>query len=164
MSLTRANRHPCDSGIGAACALALAEAGANICLIQREPAEGASPNLGTYNAILALGVQAKIIHCDLGDIPAVRSLFQTALDTMGGRIHILVNCAGIQRRSPCVDFSEKDWDDVRLPCLLPGLTMSRRIHPLRSPLRWAFLLGNRHQPQVCLAVVSGRWQAYDAPP
>jgi len=73
----------------------------------------------THNAVLALGVQAKIVHCDLSDIPAVRSLFQSALDAMGGRIHILVNCAGIQRRSPCVDFLEKDWDDVRSPCLLP---------------------------------------------
>lgn len=113
-SLTRANRRPCDLGIGAACAIALAQAGANICLVQRNPVDGSSPNLETYNAILALGVQAKVVHCDLADIPAVRSLFQTALDAMGGRIHILVNCAGIQRRSPCVDFSEKDWDDVRL--------------------------------------------------
>jgi len=119
-SLTRSNRHPPDSGIGAACAIALAEAGANICLVQRNPVDGASPNLETYNAILALGVQAKVVHCDLADIPAVRSLFQTALDAMGGRIHILVNCAGIQRRSPCVDFSEKDWDDVRLPVYFMG--------------------------------------------
>ena len=158
MSLTR------DSGIGAACAIALAEAGANICLVQRKPAEGATPNLETYNAILALGVQATIVHCDLGDIPAVRPLFQHALDAMGGRIHILVNCAGIQRRSPCVDFSEKDWDDVRLPCLLPGLTMSRGIHPLWSLLCSVFLPGHRRQPQVSLAVVPGCWEAYDASP
>jgi len=161
LSLTRAN---CDSGIGAACAIALAEAGANICLVQRKPTDSASPNLETYNAILALGVQAKIVHCDLGDIPAVRSLFQSALGAMGGRIHILVNCAGIQRRSPCVDFSERDWDDVRLPCLFPGLTMSRGIHPFWSPLRSVLLPGHRRQPQVRLAVVSGRRQAYDASP
>ena len=108
---------PCDPGIGAACAIALAEAGADICLVQRGPTSGVSENLETYNAILALGVQAKIVHCDLSDIPAVKMLFQNALDAMGGRIHILVNCAGTQRRSPCTDFSEKDWDDVRLSCL-----------------------------------------------
>ena len=126
----RANYHPCDPGIGAACAIALAEAGANICLVQREPVDGASPNLETYNAILALGVQAKIVHCDLSDIPAVRSLFQNALDALGGRIHILVNCAGIQRRSPCVDFAEKDWDDVRLHRLPSGLIMSGGVNPV----------------------------------
>ncbi|KAM6503437.1 hypothetical protein JOM56_000380 [Amanita muscaria] len=31
---------------------------------------------------------------------------------MGGQIHILVNSAGIQRRSPSLDFSEEDWDKV----------------------------------------------------
>lgn len=161
--MTRANWQPCDPGIGAACAIALAEAGANICLVQRRPEDGAPPNLETYNAILGLGVKAKVVHCDLSDIPAVRSLFQSALDAMDGRIHILVNCAGIQRRSPCVDFSEKDWDDVRLPRLFPGLVMSVSVHPC-SPLCSAFLLGHRRQSQVRLAVVSGCWQAYDASP
>src|SRR5687768_11541538 len=29
-----------------------------------------------------------------------------------GRIDVLVNNAGIIRRAPAIDFSEKDWDDV----------------------------------------------------
>ncbi|KAF8069167.1 hypothetical protein FPV67DRAFT_1108582 [Lyophyllum atratum] len=99
-------------GIGAACALALAEAGASICLIQRNPTEGTPPNYGTLTAIRALGGSAEVIHCDIDDLEAVKQLFQKALDVMGGQIHVLVNCAGIQRRSPSVDFSENDWDDV----------------------------------------------------
>jgi 2-deoxy-D-gluconate 3-dehydrogenase len=110
-------------GIGAACALALAQAGASICLVQRNPAEGVSPNLETLNSIRALGVSAEVVFCDLDDLEAVKQIFQKALDVMNGQIHILVNCAGIQRRSPIVDFSESDWDDVRiaiwgaLPCI-----------------------------------------------
>ncbi|EGO03884.1 hypothetical protein SERLA73DRAFT_119509 [Serpula lacrymans var. lacrymans S7.3] len=99
-------------GIGAACALALAQAGASICLVQREPQSGETPNLDTFNAIRALGATAHVVYCDLGDLQAVRELFPKALDAMGGNIHVLVNCAGIQRRSPSVDFREKDWDDV----------------------------------------------------
>jgi len=95
-------------GIGAACAVALAEAGASICLVQRQP----SSNLDTYNAIKALGVNVQVVYCDLGDMHAVGDLFPKAVDVMGGDIHILVNCAGIQRRSPSTEFSEKDWDDV----------------------------------------------------
>lgn len=53
------------------------------------------------------------MHCDLNNLNAVKGLFQKALDTMGGRIDVLVNCAGIQRRSPSLDFLETDWDDVR---------------------------------------------------
>lgn len=99
-------------GIGAACAIALAEAGASICLIQRNPPHGTSPNLNTLNTIRALGAIAHVIYCDLDDLHAVKHVFQKALDVMSGQIHILVNCAGIQRRSPSVDFSENHWDEV----------------------------------------------------
>ncbi len=54
----------------------------------------------------------EVVHCDLSNLDSVRSVFQKALDVMGGRIDVLVNCAGIQRRSPSLDFLETDWDDV----------------------------------------------------
>jgi len=99
-------------GIGAACAIALAEAGASICLVARQPPLGTAPNVETLSAIRALGATAKAVHCDLADLQAVKGLFQKALDVMDGQIHVVVNCAGIQRRSPSIDFSETDWDDV----------------------------------------------------
>ncbi|KIJ61604.1 hypothetical protein HYDPIDRAFT_115765 [Hydnomerulius pinastri MD-312] len=99
-------------GIGAACAIALAQAGASICLVQRESPSGTEPNMDTVNTIRALGANVQVVHCDLADLDAVRGLFTKALEAMGGNIHVLVNCAGIQRRSPSVDFLEKDWDDV----------------------------------------------------
>ncbi|KAI0701064.1 NAD(P)-binding protein [Cytidiella melzeri] len=95
-------------GIGAACAIALAQAGAALCLVQRP----GSTNLETYNAIAAQGHSVKTVECDLADLTSVRTLFANALEVMDGQIHVLVNCAGIQRRSPAVSFSEKDWDDV----------------------------------------------------
>jgi 2-deoxy-D-gluconate 3-dehydrogenase len=99
------------AGIGAACAIALAEAGASICLVQREPASGVSPNLATFDTIRALKVKVEVVYCDLADLEATKGVFQKALDVMD-EIHILVNCAGIQRRSPSIDFAESDWDDV----------------------------------------------------
>ena len=93
-------------------AIALAEAGADICLVMREPPPGTQPNMSTADAIRALGRRVEIVHCDLADLDAVKALFDTALDAVGGEIHVLVNCAGIQRRSPAVDFPEQDWDDV----------------------------------------------------
>jgi NAD(P)-dependent dehydrogenase (short-subunit alcohol dehydrogenase family) len=102
-----------NQGIGAACAIALAQAGAALCLVLREPQGDAPPNLDTVNAIRELGATAEVIHCDLNNLDAVKGVFQRALDVMGGRIDILVNCAGIQRRSPSLDFLETDWDDVR---------------------------------------------------
>src|SRR5690625_4230948 len=41
----------------------------------------------------------------------VKKAVPSAIESFG-RLDILVNNAGIQRRSPAVDFSEEDWDDV----------------------------------------------------
>ncbi|KAI0251183.1 NAD-P-binding protein [Lactifluus subvellereus] len=99
-------------GIGAACAMALAQAGAALCLVLREPKGDTPPNLATVRAIQDLNATAKFVYCDLKDLDSVKGVFQKALDAMGGRIDVLVNCAGIQRRSPSLHFSETDWDDV----------------------------------------------------
>ena len=82
-------------GIGAACAIALAQAGAFVCLVYRNPAAGTSPNLQTLDAIRAFGGTAEVVYCDLDDLDTVKNLFQKALDIMGGQIHVLVNCAGV---------------------------------------------------------------------
>lgn len=111
-------------GIGAACAIALAEAGAAICLVLREPKDDTPPNLTTVDAIRNIGATAHFIHCDLDNLDSVKGVFQKALDAMGGRIDVLVNCAGIQRRSPSLDFSETDWDDVRSRCFCSVLCSS----------------------------------------
>ena len=94
----------------------MAEAGASVCLVQRHPTNGTPPNLHTLTTIRALGGTAQVVYCDLSDLQQVKLVFQTALDVMGGDISVLVNCAGIQRRSPSLDFPENDWDDV---CIFP---------------------------------------------
>ena len=105
-------------GIGAACALALAEAGATICLIVRPNSNNTNNNTtpSTIDVLRATQLpnasDHTTIECDLSDLDAVRTLFDRALEKLGGHIHVLVNCAGIQRRAPVVEFSEQDWDDV----------------------------------------------------
>lgn len=104
--------HLC-SGIGAACALALAQAGASLCLVARPPRAEESVN----TAVATLrekcpSTRVEVVYCDLSNMDDVKGIFQQALDRMGGQIHVLVNCAGIQRRAPSLDFSEQDWDDV----------------------------------------------------
>ncbi|KZT54644.1 NAD(P)-binding protein [Calocera cornea HHB12733] len=94
-------------GIGEACAIALAQAGAAVCLIQRDASQ-----TGTRDALRLLGARSEIVRCDLADMASVKTVFERALELMGGEIHILVNCGGIQRRHPSVDFPEKDWDEV----------------------------------------------------
>lgn len=101
-------------GIGAACAVALAQAGASLCLVSRPPSPSTiSTTLATLHEKCP-HTRVKVVYCDLSNMEDVKGLFQQALDCMDGQIHVLVNCAGIQRRAPSVDFLEQDWDDVSL--------------------------------------------------
>ncbi|MFF2446927.1 SDR family oxidoreductase [Neobacillus sp. NPDC058068] len=93
-------------GIGRSMALALAEAGADIALLQRSPEQTA-----VKEEIEKLGRKCLIVPCDLEDADQVKAAIPNVVSHFG-KIDILVNNAGIQRRSPSVDFAELDWDDV----------------------------------------------------
>ncbi|MEO2076975.1 MAG: 2-dehydro-3-deoxy-D-gluconate 5-dehydrogenase KduD [Bacillus sp. (in: firmicutes)] len=93
-------------GIGRSIALSLAEAGADIALLQRSPEQS-----DVKEEIEALGRKCLIVPCDLENVEQVNAAIPHVVSHFG-KIDILVNNAGIQRRSPSVDFSEQDWDDV----------------------------------------------------
>lgn len=93
-------------GIGRSIALSLAEAGADIALLQRSPEQS-----DVKEEIEALGRKCLIVPCDLENVEQVKAAIPHVVSHFG-KIDILVNNAGIQRRSPSVDFSEQDWDDV----------------------------------------------------
>jgi NAD(P)-dependent dehydrogenase (short-subunit alcohol dehydrogenase family) len=165
-------------GIGAVCAVALAQAGASVCLIQRMPLDGTPPNLDTLNTIRALGATAHVVYCDLSDLVAVKHLFQNALDVMGGEISVLVNCAGIQRRSPSLEFSESDWDDVcafiHFLQILFLYSSANKRSLSSSGFLFSFLsfrsrrlpvvLGPQRQPQIYLVAVTRSGPTYGSPP
>lgn len=57
------------------------------------------------------GYDCKGLKVDLSNAQERELGFIRAVEMLGG-LDILVNAAGIQRRSPCEQFSEKDWRDV----------------------------------------------------
>jgi 2-deoxy-D-gluconate 3-dehydrogenase len=94
-------------GLGQGMALALAEAGADIASLDRVGCEG------TCEAVRALGRKycesvADLRTATVEDLKAVVARIVEEL----GHIDILVNNAGTIRRTPALDFSETDWDDV----------------------------------------------------
>jgi 2-deoxy-D-gluconate 3-dehydrogenase len=95
-----------SSGIGAAIAVALAEAGANVAC----HGNSKSPE-ATCEAIRQLGRVAHPLHGDLAKRATAGALVGGTLERFG-QLDILVNNAGIIRRAPAVTFSEADWDDV----------------------------------------------------
>lgn len=92
-------------GLGQAMAIGLAEAGADIGLVDILPTED------TKATIEGLGRRAVPIKADLSSNAGVDSIIQTTIESLG-HIDILVNNAGIIRRAPLTDFTVEDWDDV----------------------------------------------------
>jgi 2-deoxy-D-gluconate 3-dehydrogenase len=65
----------------------------------------------TAARIRALGRRVCQIKADLMDRNVVNGIIERVTTELGG-IDILLNNAGIIRRAPLLEFSEKDWDDV----------------------------------------------------
>lgn len=94
-------------GLGQAMALALAEAGANIVALDRTGCGESSEEIEKS------GHRCQSIQCDLLEAtPADLSGVVDQVVREMGRLDILINNAGIIRRAPVLEFSEKDWDEV----------------------------------------------------
>jgi 2-deoxy-D-gluconate 3-dehydrogenase len=94
-----------NTGIGQGLAIALANAGADVALIGRTPAEE------TAERIRGAGRRAAIIDADLSTIAPVEDVVERVIAELG-RLDILVNNAGTIRRGDALEFSESDWDVV----------------------------------------------------
>ncbi len=95
-----------NRGLGMGMAAALAEAGADVVSVQRsaEAPELAKRVRATKRSLLPLAL-------DLGDPDAAHRALDATLERFG-RVDVLVNNAGIQRRAPATDFSATDWNAV----------------------------------------------------
>jgi NAD(P)-dependent dehydrogenase (short-subunit alcohol dehydrogenase family) len=96
-------------GIGAAIALAFAEAGANVFLTYSASAQAAR---AVTERARAAGVKAAACKADAGQPDEVRRSLAEAAEFHGGRLDILVNNAGIFKRRPLHEASDEDFDAV----------------------------------------------------
>jgi 2-deoxy-D-gluconate 3-dehydrogenase len=92
-------------GLGQAMAVGLAQAGADIALVDLLDMADSKAQ------IEKLGRRCTAITADLSKKDCVDGIVKQTVDQLGG-IDILFNNAGIIRRAPITEFTEKDWDDV----------------------------------------------------
>ena len=92
-----------SSGIGMACAVALAEHGAAVTLAARS----GDKLREIVAAMRSQGWQADVMELDVSDISATRSAVAEQ-----GPFDILVNSAGLARHTPALETAETDFDAV----------------------------------------------------
>ena len=94
-------------GIGAACARRLARDGAAVALWDVDDARGQA----LMQSLTAAGQRALYLHCDVSNKAQVDAALTATLATFG-RVHGLVNNAGIFKGADFLNISEADWDAV----------------------------------------------------
>ena len=95
-----------STGLGAAIAVALAEAGAQVACHGNTRSPGATCRTITDN-----GGVAHPLTGDLSQPDTARDLIEQTIARFD-RLDILINNAGTIRRSPAVDYSDEDWATV----------------------------------------------------
>jgi len=96
------------SGIGAACARRLAKEGADVVVNGRKDGDDARALVAELQA---LGRKAAFVAGDVGSARGAADLVEAAIAALGG-LDVLVNNAGVERRSDFWDTTEEDYDLV----------------------------------------------------
>jgi gluconate 5-dehydrogenase len=110
-------------GIGYALAKGLLEAGARVVIHgrNRDAAQDAADRLRTET-----GGETLVETFDVTD-PASVEAGVSRLEGVWGVPDICVNNAGVQRRSPFVEFSDEDWNDLVATNLTSAFLVGRRV-------------------------------------
>src|SRR5581483_6377832 len=122
-------------GIGKACALALADAGARVVVAarQRERLEEVAA------AITARSGEAFLVEIDLADAASIKSAFDKAAKDFG-RIDILVNNAAVTRDGLAVRMKAEDWESVLRTNLTGAFLAIQQVLPGMMRERWGRII------------------------
>jgi 3-oxoacyl-[acyl-carrier protein] reductase len=112
-------------GLGAAIAIALAEAGADVAVNFRREKDKAE---GVCARVRALGRRAAAVEADVSNAAGVETLAAQVEAALGAPA-ILVNNAGIARPQKIEDISEADWDEILAVNLKSVFLVTQRFLP-----------------------------------
>jgi NAD(P)-dependent dehydrogenase (short-subunit alcohol dehydrogenase family) len=95
------------SGIGLTIAKGLARAGANVVPTGRRAERVKS----VAHEIEGMGRQSLARECDVNDRASLELLLRAVCDVFPG-IDILVNCAGVTKRTPTLEVTDQEWNSI----------------------------------------------------
>jgi 3-oxoacyl-[acyl-carrier protein] reductase len=123
-------------GIGAAIALSLANAGADVVVNYLTHATEAQV---VASRILQLGRRCVCIQANVSDASEVKRLAAEAQKSLG-EIDILVNNAGIARQQPLEQITEHDWDELIDVNLKSCFLVTQAILPAMRTRKWGRII------------------------
>jgi 3-oxoacyl-[acyl-carrier protein] reductase len=123
-------------GIGRACALALAQAGADVAVNYRERQDAARE---VCSLLERLGRRAFPIQADVSQSSEV-SRMVNAVEREMGTIEILVNNAGIARRYPWDQVPEEGWDEIINSNLKSAFLVTQAVLPGMRARKWGRII------------------------
>ena len=120
-----------SQGIGRACALELAKAGATVALAARNETKLAE----VAAEIAAAGGQAVPFALDVSSEESIKNGAKAVLDKFG-KVEILVNNAGITRDDLMMRMKRSDWDDVIATNLTGAFLLTQAVLRPMMKNRW----------------------------
>ena len=124
-----------SQGIGRACALELARAGATVALAARNESRLAE----VAAEIAAAGGQAAAFALDVASEESIKSGAKAVIERFG-KVEILVNNAGITRDGLMMRMKRADWDDVLGTNLTGAFLLTQALLPPMLKNRWGRII------------------------
>jgi 3-oxoacyl-[acyl-carrier protein] reductase len=124
-----------SQGIGRACALELAKAGATVALAARnvEKLEAVAAE------IAAAGGTAKAFALDVASEESIKACAKAVIAEFG-TVHILVNNAGITKDGLMLRMKRQDWDDVMTTNLTGAFLLTQACASVMMKARWGRII------------------------
>jgi NAD(P)-dependent dehydrogenase (short-subunit alcohol dehydrogenase family) len=115
-----------SKGLGQAMAMALAAEGVRVGLVSRDRAKLHE----VAGKISAAGGHAEVFTADVADEAQVARVREEIAAKFGGKLHILINNAGINIRKAITEFTLGEWNSVMNTNVTSAFLMCRAFVPL----------------------------------
>lgn len=124
-----------SQGIGRACAIALARAGAAVAVAARNE----SKLNEVVSEITAAGGTAKAFALDVANEESIKTTAKAVVEHFGS-VHILVNNAGITKDTLLLRMKRADWDDVLSTNLTGTFLLTQALVSSMMKARWGRII------------------------
>jgi 3-oxoacyl-[acyl-carrier protein] reductase len=124
-----------SQGIGRACAIELAKAGATVALAARNQTK----LVEVAAEIIAAGGAAHVFAMDVASEESIKSTAKAVIAQLGA-VEILVNNAGITRDGLMMRMKRADWDDVLTTNLTGAFLMTQAVVSSMLKARWGRII------------------------